>query len=174
MMVNKFSPGEATHWGENNHLPYSMILGRLGLDSDVSWLICDEGIHPVLRSLNSYGSPPENPISRLKWEIKNELRHELIQELAPVFEGIHFQKRAKSARKLLDRLDQHDPLFHRTMNLLLEFVRGFPLTFQKSFWKVLEGKPKDFLEIYEEFRKRTVLFKQQECSSSMPPEDVDS
>jgi len=68
-MAEVFQPYGAFNGSETEHPAFSMLMGRIQLNPDISWLLNDHGAHPILSTRDDGGFLPADPMGRLKWEI---------------------------------------------------------------------------------------------------------
>ena len=98
--------------------------------------------------------PPEDPIERLKWEIRQDVLQETEKLLAPVKEGQQAVSKDVQEQMLLTTLKSQDPLFEQVYNTGLPlYFKNLPEGMAKREIDRLNHDPDGFLEVYQHVRR---------------------
>ena len=96
--------------------------------------------------------PPEDPVDKLKWEMRNEIlaqvRQEMQQAAAPI---LHQQTVQSTLLKL-----QQDPDFRETHGAIVKHVESLPKSIKDMvIWK-LDNDPRAYMEMFAEKKQEVI------------------
>lgn len=92
-------------------------------------------------------APPEDPIERLKWEIREEVLREVESKVKPLEERPAQLERALALQSFKGEI-QRDPLYPQAMQFVRQYVEAQPAFARSEIFARLDSDPRAFLEVY--------------------------
>jgi hypothetical protein len=96
--------------------------------------------------------PPDDPIEALKWEIKQEAKREMLNELTPQIREMQQQQAIESAKAQY----RSDPLFEQIQSAIIHRIQMMPEDFQPQAYAMLDSDPKAYGKEYNAARAALV------------------
>lgn len=132
-------------------MPYDAVYSALTGDPEAMALF-QENWNDTLKPMDS-GPMPGGAFNQLRWYILRDLsRHHHARHKAD-FEDAKKFRTVQRVNALFRKLEQHDPLFGLTKDVMAFYVEGLPPSAQRALERVFTRCPHEALEFYREIRR---------------------
>ena len=145
-------PGPAFETGPAPYVaPYEDVYGAIVSDPEMVEMFRAHW-DATLPKVNM-GPMPGDPAGQLRWFGMRDVAKHYYRRHRHDFEDARKHRVRKRVEQLFRKLEQTDPLFHLTRDLMVFYEQGLPPTAQRALGRLLERCPNEALEFYQEIRR---------------------
>ena len=113
--------------------------------------------------------PPEDPVDRLKWEMRQEILADVKKEIQGSIQPLTHQQVVQQVRTSV----MADPQYHEVHGRIVEYVKSLPPAIQKTAYLQLDQDPQAYLDTFQHFKRQITTQPTQETpKEQLPPTPV--
>lgn len=144
------APG-ANHHPELHALAFDNVLANLKNDPEATIILYE---HELDRNRPmDIGPQPQDPEGEMRWRLLKDCTSQFHDHYGKHYEDAFKFRTQSRTRRMYEKLQQHDPLFVLTKDVMEHYIQGLPPTAQRALERLFVRCPHEALEFYVEIRK---------------------
>ena len=99
------------------------------------------------------GPQPQDQEGSMRWRMLKDCTAQFHDHYSKHFEDAFKLRTQSRTRRMLGKLEQYDPMFDLTKDVMEHYIKGLPPTAQRALERLFARSPHEALEFYVEIRR---------------------